>query len=59
MSRVLTCSLCSRRKPVGIMSAQAWGVVNGDSTVAHACPDCQEKHRDWREQLTRLVSGSS
>jgi hypothetical protein len=41
------------------MSAQAWGSVNGASAVIHACPDCQEKHSDWRDQLTRLVSESS
>jgi hypothetical protein len=41
------------------MSGQAWGSVNGDSLVVHACPDCQQKHPDWREQLTRLASASS
>jgi predicted RNA-binding Zn-ribbon protein involved in translation (DUF1610 family) len=41
------------------MSAQAWQVVNGESAVVHACPDCQQKHPDWREQLTRLVATSS
>ena len=58
MSRWLTCAICRRRKPVGIMSAQAWGVVNGASTV-HACPDCQVDHRDWRDQLERLAGNSS
>jgi len=59
MSRWLTCSICRQRKPVGIMSAQAWRVVNGDSNVGHACPDCQQKHPDWQQQLERLVSRPS
>jgi hypothetical protein len=59
MSRWLTCDICTQRKPVGIMSAQAWRVVNGESAAVHACPDCQHKHPDWREQLTRLLATSS
>jgi hypothetical protein len=55
MSRALTCAICRLRKHVGIMSGQAWGVVNGESATMHACPDCQQKHLDWREQLTRLA----
>jgi len=56
VSRWLTCSICDLRKPVGIMSAQAWREVNGSTTVARACPECQAKHPDWREQLERLAS---
>ncbi len=59
MSRWLTCAICRRRQAVGIMSAQAWGVVNGASTDVHACPDCQQKHPDWRNQLERLAGSSS
>jgi hypothetical protein len=58
MSRWLTCDICGLRKPVGIMSAQAWREVNGEGTVARACPDCQQKHPDWKHQLER-VAGSS
>jgi len=58
LSRWLTCALCRRRKPVGIMTAQAWGTVNGGSRVAHACPDCQDRHPDWRDQLTELLDRS-
>lgn len=56
MSRWLTCAICGQRKPVGIMSAQAWAVANGDTKIAHACPECQAKYPDWRDQLERLVS---
>ena len=59
MSRWLTCAICGQRKPVGIMSAQAWGVVNGSAGTAHACPNCQQKHADWRQQLDRHLAGSS
>ena len=59
MSRWLTCDLCKRRQPVGIMSVQAWGVVNGATSAVHACPDCQQKHGDWRDQLQRLAANSS
>lgn len=41
------------------MSAQAWGSVDGGSLIVHACPDCQEKHQDWQEQLERLAHESS
>jgi hypothetical protein len=58
MSRWLTCGICGQRQPVGIMSAQAWGVVNGASSVHHACPSCQKEHPDWRDQLQRLASSS-
>lgn len=59
MSRALTCAICRLRKHVGIMSAQAWGVVNGESAAIHACPDCRQKHPDWHEQLTRLLASAS
>jgi len=55
MSHWLTCDICAVRKPVGIMSAQAWREVNGGNTVARACPDCQQKHPDWQQQLERLI----
>jgi len=62
MSRWLTCSICGQRKPVGIMSMQAWGRLElppdlevehpglGGTTL-HACPTCIERHPDWNEQL--------
>ena len=58
MAKTLTCDICGQRKSVGIMTAQAWGVVNGGSHPACACPSCQEKHYDWRDRLTRLVNES-
>ena len=58
MSRWLTCVLCGQRKAVGIMSAQAWGVVNGASGSVHACPECQQKHSDWRAQLEQRLASS-
>ena len=59
MSRWLTCAICGQRKPVGIMSAQAWRTVNGASVTVHACPECQQKHVDWQSQLEQLSAGSS
>jgi hypothetical protein len=44
---------------VGIFSAQSWGSVEGSSTVAYACPECQAKYHDWREQLTRIANDNS
>jgi hypothetical protein len=58
VSHWLTCSICALRKPVGVFSAQSWGSVEGASAHAYACPECQVKHRDWREQLTRIANGS-
>jgi len=55
----LTCAICGQQKPVGIMSAQAWGVVNGGAGTLHACPDCQQKHSDWRQQLERQAQAST
>ena len=62
MSRWLTCAICGQRKPVGIMSMQAWGRLElpPDLEVEHpglggttlyACPTCIERHPDWNEQL--------
>jgi hypothetical protein len=58
MSRWLTCDICGLRKPVGIMSAQAWREVNSEGTVARACPDCQQKHPDWQQKLERIAGSS-
>lgn len=58
MSRRLTCEICGRLQAVGIMSGQAWETVNGGARTVHACPECQAKHHDWREQLTRLLATS-
>jgi hypothetical protein len=52
VSQWLTCALCRLRKPVGILSAQSWGNVEG----AYACPECQAKYHDWREQLSRIAN---
>jgi len=62
MSRWLTCAICGQRKPVGIMSMQAWGRLELPSnveverpgmggTTLHACPTCIQRHPDWSEQL--------
>ena len=59
MSRWLTCAICGQRKPVGIMSAQAWGKIETNPKILYACPDCQQKHTDWRDQLERQVPSSS
>jgi hypothetical protein len=40
------------------MSAQSWGSVEGASQPAYACPECQVKYRDWREQLARIADSS-
>jgi hypothetical protein len=58
VSQWLTCALCGLRKPVGIMSAQSWVAVEGGSEPAFACPDCQIKYHDWREQLARIAGTS-
>ena len=73
MSRWLTCAICGQRKPVGIMSAQAWGRLELQpdleaerpdlrGTTLHACPTCIERHPDWNDELHRslgLDHGSS
>ena len=59
MSSWLTCAICRQRKAVGVLSAQAWGVVSSAGAAVHACPDCQQKHRDWQDQLQQLAAGSS
>ena len=62
MSRWLTCGICGQRKPVGIMSMQAWGRLElppeieaehpglGGTTL-YACPTCMQRHPNWNEQL--------
>ena len=57
MSKALTCAICRRRQVVGILSMQSWGSVSGAEGV-YACPDCQQEHRDWRDQLARLDADS-
>jgi hypothetical protein len=57
MSKVLTCAICRRRQAVGLLSMQSWATVNG-AQDAHACPDCQQEHANWREQLERLAAAS-
>lgn len=59
MSRWLTCALCRRRLPVGVMSAQAWGRAENNPHTVYACPECQQKQVDWREQLSRLATGGN
>jgi hypothetical protein len=58
MSKVLTCAICRRRQAVGLLSMQSWATVNG-ARDAHACPDCQQEHHDWRERLARLAADSA
>lgn len=66
MSRWLTCAICGQRKPVGIMSAQAWGRLELPpdleterpdlrGTTLYACPTCIERHPDWNDQLHRSL----
>ena len=57
MSKALTCAICRRRQVVGLLSMQSWGTVTGAQGV-HACPDCQQEHLDWREQLERHVAST-
>jgi hypothetical protein len=54
MSKVLICAICNRRQVVGLLSMNAWGTAHG-SPDAHACPDCQQEHVDWRERLERAA----
>jgi hypothetical protein len=54
MSKVLICAICNRRQVVGLLSMNAWGTAKG-SQDAHACPDCQQEHVDWRERLERVA----
>jgi hypothetical protein len=57
MSKVLTCAICRRRQAVGFLSMQSWATANGARDL-YACPDCQQEHRDWRDQLARLAGDS-
>jgi hypothetical protein len=41
------------------MSMQGWGSVAGPSEPAYACPACQAKYHDWREQLARIAGSAS
>jgi hypothetical protein len=58
MSKILTCAICGRRQALGLMSMQSWGTAEGSQKV-HACPDCQQEHRDWRDQLARRAADSN
>jgi hypothetical protein len=57
MTKVLTCAICGRRQPLGLLSMQSWATPDSSQNV-HACPDCQQEHADWRDRLARLAADS-
>jgi hypothetical protein len=58
----LRCALCDRQQADGLISGAAWGrfELPAEAEVEHpalrgtslrACPECIQRHPDWREQL--------
>jgi hypothetical protein len=44
------CAICGQHQVGGILSSAAWGrLAEADGPLA--CPNCVEKHPDWRDRL--------
>ena len=67
MSRLfLRCVLCGRQQADGLISRATWGHLpvppqldtphaSGREGMLRACPQCVDRHPDWRERLGALL----